>query len=277
MRTRYRKILVAAALTALALTAIFASAANAATPAPPYQDFAGCPSLTENEFVASCLKESFSGGEISLGKREIPVTNPIVLRGGFEQITGNFLSNSEGGIVPVRQTVPGGLVGLTGFPWLDEILGSKEQLKLYATVELAGTPGNIRRPPFTLPIKVHLENPALGSSCYVGSNAEPIKLNLTTGTTSPPAPNKPITGKPAGEFESEAGRPEVNVTTPSGEEVDNAYAVPDATGCQLKLGPFVVPIDEVVDNAYGLSAAAGTNTAILDYSMSVVSPEVVYP
>ena len=63
MRTRYRKILVAAALTALALTAIFATAANAATPAPPYQDFAGCPSRAENPFVAECIKFTFSNGE----------------------------------------------------------------------------------------------------------------------------------------------------------------------------------------------------------------------
>ena len=53
MRTRYRKILVAAALTALALMAIFASAANAATPAAPYQDFAGCPSRSRKRTLSA--------------------------------------------------------------------------------------------------------------------------------------------------------------------------------------------------------------------------------
>jgi hypothetical protein len=43
-------------------------------------------------------------------------------------------------------------------------------------------------------VKVRLENPFLGSECYVGSNSSPVVLNLTTGTTSPPAPNKPIKG-----------------------------------------------------------------------------------
>ena len=38
-----------------------------------------------------------------------------------------------------------------------------------------------------LPVKVHLENPFLGSSCYVGSSSNPIIWNLTTGTTEPPA------------------------------------------------------------------------------------------
>jgi hypothetical protein len=37
--------------------------------------------------------------------------------------------------------------------------------------------------------------PLLGSSCYVGSSARPLQLNLTAGATSPPAPNKPISGK----------------------------------------------------------------------------------
>jgi hypothetical protein len=45
-----------------------------------------------------------------------------------------------------------------------------------------------------LPVKVHLENPFLGSSCYIGSNSSPIVINLTTGTTSPPPPNTPIKG-----------------------------------------------------------------------------------
>jgi hypothetical protein len=277
MRTRYRKILVAAVLSALASMAILASAAEAATPAPPYEDFAGCPSRAENEFVASCIKYTFSGGKIGIGKREIPITNPIVLRGGFEQETGEFLNNGEGGMIPAKQTVPGGLIGLTGFPWLDELLGSKEQLKLYATVELAGAPGNVSEPPFTLPVKIHLENPALGSSCYVGSVASPINLSLITHTTSPPPPNSPITGKPAGKLVAEAGRPEVKTTSATGEYVDNAYAVPGASGCQLKIGPFTLPIDELVDAAYALPSAAGHNTTILDYGFSVVDPEVVYP
>jgi hypothetical protein len=262
MRTRYRKILVAAGAT-LASMALLASAADAATPAPPYEDFAGCPSRAENHFVAECIKYTFSGGEIGFGNREVPVTNPIVLRGGSEQITGNFISNDEGGIVPVKQTVPGGLIGLTGLPWLDEALGSKEQLKLYATVELAGTPSSISEFPFVVPVKIHLQNPALGSNCYVGSNAAPINLKLAPGTL-------------AGGFESEAGRPEVLTTVEPGELVDSNYAVSGANGCQLKIGPFSVPIDELVDAAYELPATAGTNSTALDYTLSIVDPGVVY-
>jgi hypothetical protein len=276
MKLRHRKLFVVAA-SALASMALVASAAEAAAPAAPYQDFAGCPSRAENQFVGSCVKYTFSGGSIGLGNREIPVTNPIVLRGGFEQITGNFLYNAEGGIVPVKQTVPGGLIGMTGMPWLDEALGSKEKLKLYATVELAGSPSSVNELPFAVPVKVHLENPYIGSSCYVGSTAKPLTLELTNGTTNPPAPNQPISGEVAGEFEAEAGRPEVLTSSAPGKLVDNGYAVPGANGCILKVGKYNLPVNEAVNAAYKLPSAAGKNTAVLDYTASIVDPSVVYP
>lgn len=276
MRTRYRKILVAAVLSALASMAILASAAEATTPAPPYQDFAGCPSEAENEFVGDCIKYEFTGGHIGFGKRDIPITNKIILRGGIEQETEAFLSNSEGGIVPVRQTVPGGLVGLTGYKWLDEALGSSELLKLYATVELAEQPANVTESPIALPIKLHLENPFLGEGCYVGSAANPILLHLTTGTTSPPAPNVPISGHKASPAEHEAGRPAVSIAR-NGLFVDNAYSVPAASGCVFNFGPIHTPIDSLINSSYGLPSAAGMNTTELGFNFSLVLPGVVYP
>src|SRR5208337_5373589 len=70
-----------------------------------------------------------------------------------------------------------------------------------------------------LPIKVKLSNFLLGSSCYVGSESDPIILNLTTGTTSPPEPNKPIKGS-RGEFKVEEGGALVILS--GGSLVDNA-------------------------------------------------------
>jgi hypothetical protein len=273
MRTRYRKILVAAALTALALTAIFASAANAATPAPPYQDFAGCPSEAENESINTCEKIEFTGGHITFGNREVPVSNTIALRGGVEVGTGNFVFNNEGGIAPVRQVVPGGVIGMTGLNWLD--LFSANALKLYSTVELAGDLGSVRGSVLTVPVKLHLESPLLGKGCYVGSAASPINLNLTTGTTNPPAPNEPTSGHLGSPLAPEAERPEVSVTN-GGLFVDNAYAVPAANGCKLEVGGGI-SLDQLVNQRYDLPAAAGTNETMLDYNIARVLPEVVYP
>jgi hypothetical protein len=261
MRTRYRKILVAAALTALALTAIFASAANAATPAPPYQDFAGCPSEAEQPFIGVCVKDEFTSGHIGVGNREIPITNTIVLRGGIEQETANFLYNSEGGIVPARQTVPGGLIGFTGYKWLDAAIQNSSLLKLYATVELAGQVGSQAASTFNVPVKVHLENQFLGNNCYIGSNASPISLHLTATEE--------------GEFEEEAGRPEV--IKGRGVFADNAYSVPGATGCVFNYGSIHQSIDSLVNSAYALPAAAGKDATVLNYTESRVANAVVYP
>jgi len=273
MRTRYRKILVSAALTALALTAIFASAANAAEPNPVYKDFAGCPSKAENARISFCEKFEFTGGHISFGRRDIPVTNPIVVSGGVETKTGNFDFNENGGMIPVAQPVPGGVIGMTGLNWLDAL--SSKALKLNAVVELAGQPGSLFASAWSLPVKIHLESPVLGKGCYLGSDAAPIELNLTTGTTAPPLPNVPISGHLGSPSAPEAERPEVEVST-GGLFVDNAYAVPAATGCQLEVGSFVLPIDSLVNAGYHLPAAAGTNETMLEFSDSFVSPKVVY-
>jgi hypothetical protein len=275
MRTRYRKILFAAT-TALASMAIVASAADAAKPAAPYEDFAGCQNYNENEAAGFCTKVTFSGGHLTLGKRNIPITAPIVLRGNLEQGTGDFKFNSEGGIVPVRQSVEGGLIGSTGNKKLDEEIAKVKALSVYATIELAGQPGQFEEFPFTVPIKVHLENRFLGSACYIGSTASPIVLNLTTGTTNPPAPTAPLTGTPAGPFEEEASRPAVRVQS-GGVLVDNTFSVPGANGCQLNVGSHHLNIDSLVNSTWGLPAAAGKSQAVFNYGVQIVSPEVVYP
>ena len=51
-----------------------------------------------------------------------------------------------------------------------------------------------------MPVMMHLENPFLGKSCFVGSSGSPINWELRPDATSPPLPNKSITGKP-GEVE----------------------------------------------------------------------------
>lgn len=177
-------------------------------------------------------------------------------------------------MVPAQQTVPGGVIGLTGLKWLDEF--SEKQLKLHATVELAGQPGSIFEESFLVPVKLHLESPLLGKGCYIGSNAAPIDLNLTTGTTNPPTPNGPISGHPTSPLTPEASRPAVRTGT-GGLYVDNAYAVPAASGCQLEVGGFTLPISSLVNSAYKLPAAAGTNETMLNYNVSRVSSFTVYP
>jgi hypothetical protein len=109
-----------------------------------------------------------------------------------------------------------------------------------------------------LPVKVHLENPFLGGECYIGSNASPIVLKLTTGTTAPPLPNKPIKGKLG--TVSTVGEGEI-LKISNNSLVNNSFAAPGTNGCG---GLFSFLIDPIINGKLGIPAAAGHNTAILN-------------
>jgi hypothetical protein len=256
--------------------AAVSSVAQAKTPNPGYTQFAGCPSpFTENSEIATCIRTDITGGKFKMGSKEVPIEHPLALTGGVKVGFGPLFFNSEGGLTKVKQKVPGGVIGLTGLTWLAEFLGS-EALTLYATTELAGTV-LIGGPEFAqLPIKVHLENSTgvLGKSCYVGSTATPIVLNLTTGTTSPPPPNKPITGKaPTNVFD-----PVLEIFhSNNGVYVDNSFAAPGASGCVLTLFGFIpISINGIVNAASGLPAAAGTNETVQDFNAQIVNAQYPY-
>jgi hypothetical protein len=263
-----------AVLVALAM-ALSAPLAHAETPAPGYGQFAGCPSpKSEISFISTCLKTVITGGNFKMGNKDVPITNPITLSGGVGASAGPVYASPAGGMTAAKQKVPGGIIGLTGLTWLAEFLGI-EALTLYAVTELAGQPVVATPEDVTLPIKVHLENSALGSKCYVGSVATPIKLHLITGTTAPPAPNKPITGKvPGYNF-----NPTTEVLTASnGTFVDNSFAAPGASGCVLTLFGFIpISINGLVNTASGLPAAAGTNETKQVFTEEIVEAALVYP
>ncbi|MGC1400778.1 choice-of-anchor D domain-containing protein, partial [Candidatus Binatus sp.] len=95
----------------------------------------------------------------------------------------------------------------------------------------------------TVPIKVHLNNVTLGSNCYIGSDADPIVLNLQETTTS-----APVLGS--------AG----NALLVTGVEVaDNTFAVPVAYGC----GPLGT-LDAAIDLKVGLPSPSGKNSALIE-------------
>ena len=120
-----------------------------------------------------------------------------------------------------------------------------------------------------LPLKVKLDNPALGATCYVGSNSEPLVPELTTGTTNPPPPNKPITGNPG---EVVIGGHGKIFTVAHSSLVDNAFSVPGANGCAE---PLSLVVDPAVDLQVGLPAAAGENTAILNGTLEAAGARQV--
>jgi hypothetical protein len=150
--------------------------------------------------------------------------------------------------------------GITGVTATTELVG-KAQLSADDTLLGVGTA-------LELPVRVHLENTFMGSGCYIGSASKPVTVDFTTGTTSPPAPNKPITGAP-GEvsFGSEGV---LRITKNS--LVNNSFAAPKAEGCG---GILSFLIDEAVDAELELPSSSGHNTAILDGGQEIASAEAV--
>ncbi len=261
---------VGAAILAVALFAPLAQAKE--EPQPGFTQFRGCP-RPEEKALAFCVRSDVKGGHLKMGNKNVPIEKPLTLTGGTNAFFGEFSANSEGGLTKVKQKVPGGVLGLTGLTWLLEFFGS-EALTLYAVTELAGIPSNFTFSTVTLPIKVHLETPSgvLGNNCYIGSVGTPIVLNNTTGTTNPPPPNKPISGK-EGEF-SEVGE---IVHFNNGVYVDNAFAVPGASGCELKLFGFIpISLNGFVNSQSGLPSAAGNNEAEQQINIEIAQQSSVY-
>jgi hypothetical protein len=261
------------ALSVAAALALMAPAAQAATPAPGYEQFAGCPSPEENPSVEVCVRSVVKSGNFKMGNKNVPITKPITVSGGANGFLENFTANSKGGMSASKQLVPGGVIGLTGLDWLVNFLNI-EALQLYAVTELAGQPKFNSLQSVTLPIKVHLINPVLGSKCYVGSTTSPIVLNLTTGTTSPPPPNTPITG-----VEGTLSFDEKEILHQTGATfVDNSFAAPGANGCTLTLFGFIpISINGLVNTQSGLPAPAGTNETKQQIDTELVGSFNVYP
>jgi hypothetical protein len=259
---------------AIAALALLAPVASAAKTNPGYEQFNGCPTPAEKT-MEFCLTSKVTGGHLQVGKKNVPIENPLTISGGLDEEFENFTAGPEGGLSKTPQKVPGGVLGLTGLTWLLEFFGS-EALTLYATTELAGQPTGFTIGSVTLPIKVHLTTPSgvLGSTCYIGSNTNPIVLHNITGTTNPPPPNKPITGQfPEISEDPKTGILHIN----NGTYVDNSFSAPAASGCVLKLFGFIpISLNGFVNSQSGLPAAAGTNEAVQNFNIEITLQELVY-
>jgi len=276
----------------LAVLAVPASAAAAPhSPTGEYKQFADCP--LSRASLKVCIYSESTSGFITMGNKTVPIKTPQILQGGleypdnlFENVT--FVGAEDGNtLVKTPQAVPGGLTGIVAPSWWPTILKDlfNETINngftgVTATVELAAPASAIKfnalalisgnGTGLTLPVKVKLNNSFLGSNCYIGSNSNPITLNLTTGTTSPPPPNTPIKGSPGFVSENEA-HTLLNFT--SQRLVDNSFAAPGANGCGGIL--FSWAVDPFVNEIVGVPSAAGRNTAVLEGKIQLGEPAAI--
>jgi hypothetical protein len=280
-----RPVALASSLIVVAAMLIVASAAFA-TPKGEYAVFADCP--LSNPALSGCVQAKTESGQFTVGKQTVPITKPITLQGGFiEEESGalKFVAAADGNTLSkTPQNVPGGLLNLINCTEISnfierlacQLVFENKTTGVTATTELAAPASAIvlndenlllgTGTALSLPIKVHLENPFLGSECYIGSNSAPIVIPFTTGTTSPPPPNKPIKGSP-GEL---VFGPEGVLTVSKNSLVNNSFAAPGASGCG---GVFAFLLDPIIDGKLGIPAAAGHNTAILNGTLKQAGAE----
>ncbi len=272
-----RKLLVGATVIAAMLLPASQAFASSHHPKGEFAQFNECPLNTATVFA--CIFSESSGGFFQIGSKTVPLKNPVVLQGGleFNEVGKEFFVGAENGetLSKTPQPVPGGLLGVEAPKWWPIWLQNwfNEQINngftgVTATVELAGPASGItvnvinllfeEGTALSLPAKIKLSNPLLGSSCYIGSNSNPVVIDFTSGETSPPPPNEPIHGS--------AGTPEINeaetlVTLSGGSLVNNSFAAPGVSGCG---GIFSFFINPLVNSLVGLPSPAGTNSAVLE-------------
>jgi hypothetical protein len=284
--TRRQTLLVATVAAAL-LGALDIASPAFATPKGEYAVFADCPLATPE--LQGCLVARTEGGEITIGKKTVPIKATQTLQGGFtenEPGVEHFVGAADGKTLSkTPQIVPGGLLGVVAPSFLpkfvQELLNNsinKGLTGVTATTELAAPASSIGLnelsllgevgTALSLPVKIKLDNTFLGSKCYIGSDSSPLVLNLTTGTTSPPKPNGPIKGK----LGTLAGRGEGGILVVGNNTlVDNSFGAPGANGCGGLLSLFV---DPAVDAELGLPSTEGHNTAILNGTLEQTAAEL---
>jgi hypothetical protein len=250
-----------------------------------FKVFEHCPLANEN--VVGCLVARTEAGSITIGKQEVPIVATQTLQGGFEENKETealtFVA-AEGGetFSKTPQKVPGGLLGIKcteikGSGWFEtglretcEYIFNHGLTEVKATTELAKPAKSIglnennllfeSGTALSLPVKVKLENTLFGSECYIGSESNPITLNLTSGTS--------------GTLKGRLGLPTTRakgaiLVVSFNKLVDSGFTAPKATGC----GIFGL-LDGIIDEKIGLPGST-TDAATLENTLEQASAEIV--
>lgn len=257
-----------------------APAASAVTLNGHWAPFTRCPvddpaMLATNGTVtiARCLAADSPNGSIKLGNTTAQTGGSDLQFGLVEDrstATFTIIAPSDGAIVAAPAQVPGGLLGLmcpSGVPLVSAVCQQATDNDLNnvtAVVQAAGRPTDFDlgaglttgRPILSLPVKVQLQNPLLGSTCFIGSDADPIVLrpqNLTAATSGA------IEAFDGDGTLNHPNGPLFRITQRGMTQGDTSFAVPGATGCGV-LGL----LSPAINLKTGLPSAAGNNSLVLN-------------
>jgi hypothetical protein len=221
-----------------------------------------------------CIASESLSGTMTMGNQTVTLGESNLQLGVLVNTgtgTETAVAPADGAITAAPVTIPGGLLGLmcpSDILLISQLCGEITDSTLNtvtATIEPAGAPDNLstgaalghKHPIVSIPVKIQLSNPILGSDCFIGSDSDPIVLNphntaAPTGTT---------------DFFDPDGTPDPNgvftaVTLTGADQQDSTFAVPGATGC----GPVLLSglVDLVLNQKEGLPSPSGDNILTLD-------------
>lgn len=265
-----------AAAMAVATAVVLPAAAQATTLAGAWAPLNRCPvddpamlAADGVTVAAVCLSSSAPSGTFTIGDTTL-TTGATDLQLGLLNRAGVYTTvpPAAGAVIGDSVDVPGGLLGLmcpSNIPLVSTIclgLVNNPLNKVTATIQSAGAPTDfnlaagvgVGTPIVTLPVKIKLDNPFLGTTCYIGSNSNPILLKPANLT------------KPTGRVVRFNADGTLNTTGQQGylslsgaAQGDSTFAVPKSSGCGL----FGI-LSGAVDLQQGLPSAAGSNSLVLN-------------
>jgi hypothetical protein len=207
--------------------------------------------------LAACLASNSTHGSIKIGSLPTQTTGNTNLQLGLVIDPSNFTFSV---IAPSGGALVADPVQITGTP-----VGT-----VTAVTQSAGTPSDfdlfgaiqIGVPIIAVPIKIQLQNPALGPSCFIGSDQDPIVLHPENTDFS-----NAIGHGGFFQFDPDGVRnrvgPEAGFLRTGVVQGDDTFAVPGANGC----GPDG-SLDAAVNAVVGLPSPSGNNHLVLQDAAS---------
>ncbi|MCX4863059.1 MULTISPECIES: hypothetical protein [unclassified Streptomyces] len=223
--------------------------------------------------IAICVASHSESGSIKLGNT-LATTGANDLQFGVVRNTATGESKvvppAGGAIVGAPTEIPGGLLGLmcpSGIPVVTDIckqLTDNSLNRVVATVQSAGTPRNFDvaagmqsgKTIVDIPVRIHLENPFLGSKCFIGTTSDPVVLR-PQNLTQPAVGSKRFDADGTGNTGGLLNRIELTGNA----QGDAGFAVPGVSGC----GPLTLgELNWAVNLKTALPSAAGKNNLVLN-------------